>query len=173
MVWYVTDKLYPSTHQSLEEMPLKYPLSFKRPRTSTACFIFKMYPVTKDTLTPHLDYMWTGGSIIMFYHTCFLIGWGPDQSHLSTCCQDTGGVVAKHRSTTFTSWAIFLKVRVWKCIILPYRSAEAGPGSTCSSSVKYHHPAAPEDGQFPHLIPALNWGDDRHLILKNGLRWND
>ena len=72
-------------------------------------------------------------------HTCFLIGWGADQSHLSSCYQDTGGVVAKHRSTTFTSWTIFLKVRIWK-IVLPHRSAEAGPRNTCSFSVKYHHP---------------------------------
>lgn len=134
-------------------MPLKDPLSFKHPRTSTACFIFKAYPVTKDTSTPRLDYMWTGVSSWMGGNvslsrpqaslcptrTCFLMGWGADQSHLSTCCQDTSGVVAKHRSTTFTSCTIFLKVRIWK-IVLPHRSAEAGPGNTCSSSVKYHHP---------------------------------
>lgn len=136
-------------------MPLKYPLSFKRPRTSTACFIFKVYPVTKDTSAPCLDYMWTGVSSWMqgnvslscpqaslcSTHTCFLIGWGADQSHLSTCCQDTGSVVAKHRSTTFTSWTIFLKVRIWK-IVLPHRSAEAGPRNTCSFSVKYHPPCS-------------------------------
>lgn len=159
-------------------MPLKYPLSFKRPRTSTACFIFKAYPVTKDTSTPHLDYMWTGVSSWMEGNvslscpqaslcstcTCFLIGSGGDQSHLSTCCQDTSGVVAKHRSTTFTSWTIFLKVRIWK-IILPHRSAEAGPRNTCSFSVKYHHPA-PEPVQFP----ALHRGDDLHLILINHLQ---
>lgn len=148
---------YTSTHQSLwEEMSLKYPLSFKRPSTSTACFIFKAYPVTKDTSTPHLDYMWTGvcswmeGNVsvsspqasLCSTHTCFLIGWGADQSHLSTCCQDTSRLVAKHQSTTFTSWTIFLKVRIWK-IVLPHGSAEAGPGNTCSLSVKYHHPHPP------------------------------
>ncbi len=156
IVWwlrYVTDELYPSTHQRLSEMPLKDPLSFKHPRTSTACFIFKAYPVTKDTSTPRLDYMWTsvsswmGGNVSLSCpqasfcptRTCFLMGRGADQSHLSTCCQATGGVVAKHQSTTFTSWTIFLKVRIWK-IVLPQRSAEAGPGNTCSFSVKYHHP---------------------------------
>lgn len=70
-LWYAMDELNPSAHLRLEEMPLKYPLSFKRPSTSTACFIFKAYPVTKDTLTPHLDYMWMGGSIIMLY-ACML-----------------------------------------------------------------------------------------------------
>lgn len=147
-------------------MPLKYPLSFKHPRTSTGCFIFKTYPVTKDTSTPHLDYMWTsvsswmGGNVsasrpqasLCPTRTCFLIGWGADQSHLSTCCLDTSGVVAKHRSTTFTSWTIFLKVRIWK-IVLPYRSAEAGPGNTCSFSVNIITPA-PEPWQFPRLMPA-------------------
>lgn len=150
-LWNVTDELYPSTHQRLEEMPLKDPLSFKRPRTWTACVIFKTYPVTKDTSTPHLDYMWTGVSSWMGGNvslscpqaslcptpTCFLMGWGADQSHLSSCCWETGRVVAKHRATTFTSWTIFLKVRIWK-IMLPHRSAEAGPWNTCSFSVKYH-----------------------------------
>lgn len=142
-------------HQRLWEMPLKYPLSFKRPGTSTACFIFKMYPVTKNTSTPRLDYMWTGVSSWMegnvslscpqaslwSTHTGVSIGRGADQSHLSTCCRDTGGVGAKHRSTTFTSWTIFLKVRIWKIGLL-HRSAEAGPGNTCSFSVKYHHPCS-------------------------------
>lgn len=164
-------------------MPLKYPLSFKCPSTSTACFIFKAYPVTKDTSTPHLDYMWTGvcswmeGNVsvscpqasLCSTHTCFLIGWGADQSHLSTCCQDTSRLVAKHQSTTFTSWTIFLKVRIWK-IVLPHGSAEAGPGNTCSLSVKYHHPPpSHESRQFPHLMPPLDWEDDHHLILRNPL----
>lgn len=48
-----------------EEMPPKDPLSFMQPRTSTACFIFKAYPVTKDTSVLHLDYMWTSVSSCM------------------------------------------------------------------------------------------------------------
>lgn len=55
-----TDELYPSTHQRLKEIPLKDPLSFKQPRTSRAAFIFKAYPVTKDTSAPRLHYMWSG-----------------------------------------------------------------------------------------------------------------
>lgn len=64
-LWYVSDELYPTTHQRLQEMPLKDPLSFTQPRTSTACFIFKAYPVTKDTSVLHLDYMWTSVSSCM------------------------------------------------------------------------------------------------------------
>lgn len=60
-VWlFATDELYPSTHQRLKEIPLKDPLSFKQPRTSRAAFIFKAYPVTKDTSAPRLHYMWSG-----------------------------------------------------------------------------------------------------------------
>lgn len=55
-----TGELYPSTHQRLKEIPLKDPLSFKQPRTSRAAFIFKAYPVTKDTSAPRLHYMWSG-----------------------------------------------------------------------------------------------------------------
>lgn len=160
-------------------MPLKDPLSFKHPRTSTARFIFKAYPVTKDTSTPRLDYTWTsvsswmggGGNVSLSRpqaslcptHTCFLMGWGADQSHLSTCCQETGGVVAKHRSTTFTSWTIFLKVRIWK-IVLPQRSAEAGPGNTCSFRVKYH-PRSWVRTISSFNASSLNWEDDHQLIL--------
>ena len=64
-LWYVGEELYPTTHRRLQEMPLKDPLSFTQPRTSTACFIFKAYPVTKDTLVLHLDYMWTSVSSCM------------------------------------------------------------------------------------------------------------
>lgn len=87
-----------------EEMPPKDPLSFMQPRTSTACFIFKAYPVTKDTSVLHLDYMWTSVSSCVGVEgvnvslscpqaslcpTCFLMAWGADKSHLSACCQDT------------------------------------------------------------------------------------
>lgn len=87
-----------------EEMPPKDPLSFMQPRTSTACFIFKAYPVTKDTSVLHLDYMWTSVSSCMggggvnvslscpqasLCPTCFLMAWGADKSHLSACCRDT------------------------------------------------------------------------------------
>lgn len=151
--------------QRLSEMPLKYPLSFKHPRTSTACFIFKAYPVTKDTSTPRLDYMWTsvgwwgGGNVslsrpqasLCSTHTCFLMGSGADQSHLSTCCQETRGVVAKHRSITFTSWTIFLKVRIWK-IVLPRRSAEAGQRAHLLFLGKISSPCS-ESRWFPALMP--------------------
>lgn len=61
MVWlFATDELYQSTHQRLKEIPLKDPLSFKQPRTSRAAFIFKAYPVTKDTPAACLHYMRSG-----------------------------------------------------------------------------------------------------------------
>lgn len=61
----VSEELYPTAYQRLQEMPPKDPLSFTQPRTSTACFIFKAYPVTKDTSVPRLDYMWTSVSSCM------------------------------------------------------------------------------------------------------------
>lgn len=139
---------------SLDEMPLKYPLSFKCPRTSTACFIFEVYQVTK-TLQPPSWVPWTEVNVslscplasLYSTHTCSLIGRGADQSHLSSCCRDTGGVVAKHRSTTSTSWTIFLKVGIWK-IELPHRSAAAGRRDTCSFRGKHPRPAAEPGSQL-------------------------
>lgn len=36
---------------------IKNLLVFKCPSVSTACFIFNVYPMTKDTLNPFLDYI--------------------------------------------------------------------------------------------------------------------
>lgn len=151
VLWHA-GQVHPSIHQWPSERPLKYLRAFKHPTISTACFIFKAYPVTKDTSIRLLDYMGTGVSSWMedtvslgclwtslyAIPTHTLIGWGADQSPLSLCCLDTLTVVAKHQSTTFTSWTIFLKVRIWK-IVLPQRSAEAGPCSTCCNSVQHQH----------------------------------
>lgn len=130
----VSEELYPTAYQRLQEMPPKDPLSFTQPRTSTACFIFKAYPVTKDTSVPRLDYMWTSVSSCMegvwggegnvwgraapplqasLCPTCFLMASGGRQIALVSLLPGyRGGVDAKHRSTTFTSWTIFLKVRI-------------------------------------------------------------
>lgn len=69
-------------------------------------------------------------------HTFILMVWRGNQSHLSLSCLDTNLMVAKHQAISFTSWAIFLKVRISK-IGLPHRSAEPEtPAQMCTRAVK-------------------------------------
>lgn len=84
--------------------------------------------------------------IIMSYPNMLFDGVEGQTNHT---CQPVAGILgrvdAKHRSKTFTSWTIFLKVSVRK-IVLPHRSAEAGPGNTCSVRVKCPHPRLQSGG---------------------------
>lgn len=99
---------------------------------------------------PWIRYHWD--ATLCTTQTFILMVWRENQSHLSLSCLDTNLLVAKHQAISFTSWAIFLKVRISK-IGLPHRSAEPEtPAQMCTRAVKrdlfLHDPLL----QQPHRV---------------------